>query len=116
MNTLLWTLQILFAVLFFAHGLMLALQPASMQSTLEPMPYSRSFLRFIGVCEMLGGVGLVLPWCLGVAHVLTPLAAAGLAVITVGAAAYHLRARETPPGIATSTLGVLLVVVAVGRW
>lgn len=116
MNTLLWTLQILFAVLFLAHGLMLVLQPASMQSTLELMPYSKSFLRFIGVCEMLGGVGLVLPWWIGVAPVLTPLAAIGLAVITVGAAAYHLRAQEMSPGIATTTLGVLLVVLAVGRW
>ncbi len=95
---------------------MLVVQPASMQGTLERLPYSIGFLQFAGVCELLGGVGLIAPWWLGIVPVLTPLAAAGLAVIMVGAAVYHLRATETTPGVATTTLGVLLVMLAVGRW
>lgn len=46
------------------------------------MPYAKSFLRFMGACGLPGGVELVIPRCLGIARVLTPLAAAGLAVIT----------------------------------
>jgi len=44
MNAFLWTLQILFGVLFFVHGLMLTLQPAAMRGTLEQLPYPKGFL------------------------------------------------------------------------
>lgn len=62
MNTRLWTLQIFLGVLFLFYGIMLVAQPASMRGTLEALPYLINFLRFIGACEVLGGLGLVLPW------------------------------------------------------
>lgn len=116
MNTLFWTLQIFLGVLFLLHGVMLTAQPASMQGTLETLPYPKGFLRFIGVCEVLGGLGLVLPWWLGVAPVLTPVAAAGLSGIMLGALVTHLRGDELPQVAVIVTLTALLLVVAFVRW
>lgn len=64
---------------------------------------------------MAGGLGLVLPWWLGIWPILTPLAAGGLGTILLGAANHHLRAGETPFAVATGAYA-LLVVVAIGRW
>ena len=116
MNTFLWVLQGLFGLLFIVHGLLLVMQPAAARGALEALPYSRSFLQFIGLCELLGGLGLVLPRWLGVWPVLTPLAAAGLTVIMLGASVNHLRSREMPPGLVTGLIAVLLAMVAALRW
>ena len=75
MKTFLWTLQILFGVLFFFHDIALLVQPAPMHDMLEMLPYPSGFLLFIGVCEILGGLGLILPMWTGIAQWLIPLAA-----------------------------------------
>lgn len=116
MNTLLWTLQIFLGVLFLFHGIMLVAQPASMRGTLEALPYPKGFFQFISVCEVLGGLGLMLPWWLGIAPALTPVAAAGLSGIMLGALVTHLRGDELPQVAAIGTLTVLLLVVASFRW
>ncbi len=116
MTILLWTLQIALGVLFALHGAALLVSPPPLQETLESLPYPKPFLQFIGLCELLGGLGLILPWWLGIAPTLTPLAAAGLAIIMLGAVFTHLQAGETPQVVLLSTLAVLLVVVTVARW
>ena len=116
MNTLLWTLQIAFGLLFVLHGAALLIMPPQLAGQLEALPYPKIFLQFIGLCELLGGLGLILPWWLGVASVLTPLAAAGLALIMAGAVVTHLQAGETPQVAALSTVTALLVFVTVARW
>ena len=76
-----------------------------------------AFLRFIGFAELLGASGLVLPALVGVRTGLVPLAAAGLAVVTLSATGYHLMRGDgltaaAPPFV----LAVLSVFVAYGRW
>lgn len=115
MNTFVWTLQLGLGVLFTLHGAALLIMPPQLEGQLARLPYPKGFLRFIGLCELLGGLGLVFPWWLGTVSVLTPLAAAGLAVIMVGAAT-HLRANEMQQVAVISTLVLLLVVVIFARW
>ena len=76
--------------------------------------YSKPFMVFIGVCEIVGGLGLILPLALGIAPVLTPLAALGLAIIMVGAAAFHVQRKEPP--IPAVVCLVLCCFVVYGRW
>ena len=112
MNWALWTVQVLLALLFlFAGGMKLVLPIEEMT---KEMPMPGAFLRFIAVAEFLGGLGLILPGLTGIRPGLTPLAAAGLVVIMLGATAITL-----PQGLATALIplvtGLLLVFVAYGR-
>jgi len=72
-------------------------------------------VRFTAICELLAVVGLVVPWLTGIAPVLTPLAAVGLAVVMVGAASSHARLREPRNVSANAVLFALCVFVAAGR-
>lgn len=83
-NVRLWVTQGALAALFVFAGIGKLVTPAA---ELEASaPFSATFLYFIGVAELLGGIGVVLPWAVRIKPVLTPLAAAGLAIIMVGAA------------------------------
>jgi hypothetical protein len=79
----LWTLQGLLAALFLMTGSMKVLMPADVLAAQTPLPIV--LVRFIGLCELAGALGLVLPGLLRIAPGLTPLAAAGLVVLMVGA-------------------------------
>lgn len=114
----LWAAQILLALVFAAGGAMkltrshedvAASTPAL--GDLAPGP-----VRGIGLLEVLGAVGLVLPWRLGVAPWLAPLAALGLALTMVGAAVTHLRRGEGPNVAVNAVLLALALFVAWGRW
>jgi uncharacterized membrane protein YphA (DoxX/SURF4 family) len=108
----LWTLQILLAALFlFAGGFKLVAAAESMQPT--PLPVA--FLRFIGVMEVLGGLGLILPGLTGIRPGLTPLAAYGLVIIMIGAVVVTLMTMPASMAIVPFVTGVLLAVIAVGR-
>ena len=83
MNAALWIVQGLLALLFlFAGGMKLVLPIEAMKG---PVEFPGLFMRFIGVCEVLGGLALVLPQLTGILPGLTPLAAAGLLIIMSGA-------------------------------
>ncbi|MEO3868127.1 DoxX family protein [Nonomuraea sp. B12E4] len=116
MNAFLWVLQILLAVAFVGSGGAKLSQP---KDRLRPhMPfveeYGQAQVRAIGAVEVLGGVGVVLPWLTGIAPVLTPLAAAGLGITMILAAAVHRRRKES---IAVNlVLLAVAVIVAVGRF
>src|SRR3989442_13083294 len=98
MNTALWIAQGLLAAIFlFAGGMKLIL---SIEEMTKQIPLPGLFLRFIAVCEVLGAIGVILPWLLGIRPALTPLAAAGLAIIMSGAPGLTL-ARA---GIAMATM------------
>src|SRR4051794_16178768 len=82
-NTLLWVVQGLLAALFlFAGGMKLVMPIEAMKG---PIELPGLFLRFIGVAEVLGAVGLIVPWLTGIKPFLSPLAACGLVVIMIGA-------------------------------
>ena len=118
MNVFLWIVQSVLAAMFVMSGLMKSTQPKEKLAPKLPWvaDFSAGTVRFIGVVELLGGLGLILPAATGIAPVLTPTAAAGLAVVMVLAAATHIRRRE-PSGVAfNAVLFVLAVVVAWGRF
>jgi uncharacterized membrane protein YphA (DoxX/SURF4 family) len=110
----LWIVQVLLALLFlFSGGAKLVLPPEAMKG---PVPIPVLFLRFIGVCEVLGALGLILPGLLRIRPGLTPLAAAGLVIIMIGATVVNLMGGA--PAVASITLfvGLLATFVAYGRW
>ena len=111
----LWIVQGILAALFlFAGGFKLA-TPAPELARLAA-PLSASFLKFIGLCEVLGGLGLVLPGLFRIRLGLTPLAAAGLVVIMVGAVVVTVITHGVAPAAFPLVVGVLAGLVAVGRW
>lgn len=82
-NVLLWIAQALLALLFVFAGTMKFFEPIeTMQQS--PIRFSATFFHFIGICEIMGGLGLVLPGLFRTRQYLTPLAAAGLVVIMAG--------------------------------
>jgi MFS family permease len=78
--------------------------------------FSDGQVKGIGALELLGAVGLVLPWALGVAKVLTPIAALGLTLVMGGAVVTHLRRKEQSAAAVPAVLGALAVIVAVLRF
>jgi len=110
----LWVVQGLLAALFlFAGGFKLATPAAELARMTAPL--SAGFIKFIGVCEVLGALGLVLPGLFRIRPGLTPLAAAGLVVIMVGAVIVTAITQSLPAAIFPLLVGVLAAVVAVGR-
>jgi uncharacterized membrane protein len=118
MHVFLWVVQVLLAAAFGMAGVMKATQP---KEKLEPrLPWVEDFspgtVRFIGIVELLGALGLILPAATGIVAVLTPIAATGLAVVMVLAAATHVRRKE-PSGVAVNAvLFTLAAIVAWGRF
>jgi len=109
----LWTLQVVLAALFlFAGGFKLAMPLATLA---QQSGMSGSFLKFIGVCEVAGGLGLVLPGLLRIGTGLTPLAAAGLVAIMVGATVVTIPTHGAAAAGFPFAVGVLLGVVAIAR-
>src|SRR5690242_13487549 len=85
MTYALWTAQVLLAFTFlFAGGSKFVMSVQEMTAQM-PVPLPGWFLHFIGVCEVLGALGLILPGLLNIKPGLTPLAAAGLVIIMTGA-------------------------------
>jgi hypothetical protein len=83
--------------------------------TAGPPPLPLLFIRFIGVCEMLGAIGLILPSLLRIRTGLTPLAAAGLAIIMLGATVVTIIGGSVPMALVPLVVGVLAATVAYGR-
>ena len=112
-NRALWIVQGLLAALFLFAGGMKLITPVEMLSVMSPFP--GEFIRFIGVCEVLGAVGLILPYALRILPGLTALAAAGLVVIMVGATVSTLAIGGGLLALPTLVLGLLATLVAYGR-
>src|SRR5688500_15122771 len=82
----LWIVQVLLAALFAFAGAVKLVTP--IEEMALPFALPAVFIRFIGLCEVLGALGLVLPGLVRIRPDLTPLAAGGLAVLMVGAAMF----------------------------
>jgi len=116
MNVALWIVQVLLALLFlFAGGTKFAMSIQEMTSQM-PFPLPGLFLRFIGVCEILGAVGLILPALLRIRPGLTPLAAAGLAILMIGATVISVLGGQVAPALFPLAVALLSAYVAYGRW
>ena len=113
---LLWTVQGLLAVLFLSAGGMKLILPLDALTRQMPLPLPGLFLRFIGLAEVLGGIGLILPWLLRIRMDLTPLTACGLVVIMIGATVCTLAGGGGGSALMPLVVGLLSSFVAYGRW
>ncbi|HYG15170.1 MAG TPA: DoxX family protein [Bacteroidia bacterium] len=114
----LWVAQVLLAAMFIMSGFMKVAQPISQLSQMLPwagdMP--EALVRFIGLSELLGGLGLLLPSLLRIKPVLTPVAAVGLALIQLLAAGFHVSRGETDAIGMNIVLAAVAVFIAWGRF
>lgn len=118
MNILLWIIQILLALLFlFAGGTKFWFTIEQMRAMGSPnqVLLPGLFIRFIGVCEILGALGLVLPGLFRVKQYLTVLAAIGLTIIMIGAAIVSAMGDGIGAAIPALVIGLLCAFVAYGR-
>ena len=115
MNILLWIVQILVALLFLMTGYMKFAMPYADMIKDSPVAFPHWFYLFIGTCEILGAIGLVVPWATKIKPGLTPLAAALLVIILIGATvvtAMSPMAKMTP---LPATVAILCIFIAWGR-
>jgi len=120
MNIVLWVVQVLLALMFLFHGRTMISPPNPMPENMaKGMRYvvdlPPGLRRFIGIREILGGVGMILPALTGILPWLTPVAAGGLALNMAGAMATHLRRKEYPMIVVNLVLLGLAVFVVYGR-
>ena len=114
-NIGLWTAQVVLAALYLFAGGFKLFAPAAELAKQSPI-FPPAFLKFIGVCEILGAFGLVLPGLFGVQRRLIPLAASGLVIIMIGAVASTVAVMPITMAILPAIAGVLAFTVARGRW
>lgn len=109
----LWIINILLALVFLSAGAMHAFRPR--QALAETMAWtadsSDAMVKTIGALELLGAIGLILPLATGIAPILTPIAAIGLAIVMIGAIATHARRKE--PVITEAALALAAAASAV---
>jgi len=112
-NYALWVVQWLLALLFiWAGGAKLVLPLETLKG---PVALPGLFVRFIGLAEALGAIGLILPWLLRIRPALTALAAAGLVIIMIGATVITLMGGGGALALFPATVGILAASVAYGR-
>lgn len=117
MNVVLWILQIVLGVYFFVTGVVHFLVPPGLPEPMAWMYELPPVLHWLsGLAEILAGLGLVLPGLTRIQTRLTPLAAAGLVLVMLGAAIWHIGRGEYPNIGMNILLGVLAGFVAYGRW
>ena len=114
MNVALWIVQVLLGLLFIFSGGMKLVLP--LDQLTGPVALPGAFMRFIGVAELAGGLGLILPGLVRIRTGLTPLAAVGLVIIMIGAVVITLIGREVMGAVISLVVGILAAFVAYGRW
>ena len=116
MNVVLWILQGLGAAAFLGSGALKVIRPKDeLAKNLNWVShFSSAMVKFIGVVEILGALGLILPPVTHIAPVLTPIAAIGLAITMIGALVTHVRLRD--PANVSVPSAVLLIISAVVAW
>jgi hypothetical protein len=118
MNILLWIIQILLALEFlFSGGMKLAIPADQLQAQAPPtaIHFSNAFMKFIGTCEVLGALGLVLPGLFRIGKNLTPLAAVGLTILMIGAVVVTVMGIGIATAIIPFVTGLLCAFVAYER-
>lgn len=118
MNIAIWIIQGILAAMFGMAGVMKSTQPVAKLS--EKLPWVNDFspaiVRLVGISELLGAVGLIVPWATGIEPILTPIAAAALAFVMVLAAVYHAVKGEYKAIAFNFVLGAMAVAVAYFRF
>jgi uncharacterized membrane protein YphA (DoxX/SURF4 family) len=118
MNIAVWIIQGILALMFLMAGIMKSTQPKD--KLVKSLPWVNDFslqtVRFIGISELLGAIGIVVPQLTGIYPILSPIAAVGLAVIMVLASVHHLPKKEYREVGLNTILLILAVVVALYRF
>lgn len=115
MNIILWIVQVLLALVFFAHGGFLVAPPAEMVAMIDAQ-LTPGFRIFLGVAEILAAIGLLAPGITRIMPWLTPLASAGLMIVMGSATVLHLVRGEVSSAVSTTILFALVTLVAYMRW
>jgi uncharacterized membrane protein YphA (DoxX/SURF4 family) len=118
MNIAVWIIQGILALMFIMAGMMKSTQPKDKLVKSQPWvnDFSLQTVRFIGISELLGAIGIIVPQLTGIYPILSPIAAVGLAVIMVLASAYHLPKKEYKEVGFNTILLILTVIVAIYRF
>lgn len=115
-----WIVSGLLAALYLYAGLTKIATPRAKLVENPQMAWTNDFganaIKGIGAAEVLGAIGLIVPWLTGIAPFLTPVAAVGLAIIQIGALITHTRRGERQPLPINAVLLVLAAFVAVVRF
>ena len=108
----LWIAQVILAAMFLMSGFMKLSQPIDQLSKMLPWAAQvpEALVRFIGVAEVLGAVGLILPSLLRIQPKLSPIAAAGLALVMLFAVVFHISRGETP------MIGMNFILIAIAAF
>lgn len=115
MTSTLWVMQALLALIFLAVGSMKLMVPVEMLIAQMPVKLPGLFVQFIGVAEIAGALGLILPGLLRIRPFLTPLAACGLVIIMIGATVVTLIGGDVVSALTPLVLGLLATFIIYGR-
>ena len=113
-NRLLWTAQAVAALVFLFAGSVKFIMPADKMQQ-GPIQLPLAFMYFIGLCEVLGAFGLLLPGILRIRTALTPLAAAGLTIIMIGATTISVQGMGISAAPVPAVLGAITAWIAYAR-
>jgi hypothetical protein len=115
-HTGLWIVQGLLAALFLLAGVPKLVMSAAELTAPGPIQLPVAFIRFIGVCEILGAIGMILPGLTRIRPGLTPLGAGGLVIIMIGATVINIVNGPAAVAVITALLGLMAAYVVWGRW
>jgi hypothetical protein len=118
MNTALWIMQGVLAALFIIPGIMKLITPGEkLREKMKAAP-EKSLLptRLLGLLEVLGVIGIIVPYYTGIFPVLTPITALCFAVVMVGAVVVHAQKHEYKTLPVLGVAFVLSLVVAYYRF
>ncbi len=118
MNIVLWVVQVLLAIAFLGAGIMKATQPIEkIKTNMGWVTHTTpALVRLVGVLEILGGLGLLLPGLTHILPQLTAIAAIGLVLTMIGAIIVHFRLHEAPRSVAPLILLLLALFIVIGRF
>jgi uncharacterized membrane protein len=116
MTYVLWIVQVLLSLTVLFAGSTKFIMTVEQMNSMAKIPLPGWFIHFIGICEILGAIGLILPWLLGIKPKLTPLAACGLVIIMIGAVTLTVAGGDILPALFPLIVGLLAAFVAWGRF
>ena len=118
MNTIVWILQCLLAVMFTFSGLLILLQPKEKIASKMPFvnDYSSSMVKLVAFSHITGALGITLPLALGILPILTPIAASCLVVVMILALKYNIGRRDTRSIVTDVVIGILFCFIAYYRF
>jgi len=114
-NRALWVIQGLVAFVFLFAGSAKFVMSVEQMNAGPPPHFPGWFLHFIGTCEVLGAIALIVPWLTGIQPQLTPIAASLLVIIMIGAVVVTIMGGSIAGAVPPAIIGLLLIWIALNR-